>query len=82
MDVTGKLHVPAGFPLGKKPSTRCTGGCLGPTICLDVFEKENFFPMLGFGPRILRKLQPFISCRKYTKVQYAVFMLYFTKTGN
>jgi hypothetical protein len=53
MDVTGKLHVLAGFPLGKKPSTRCTGGCLGPTICLDVFEKEKFFPMLGFGPRIL-----------------------------
>jgi hypothetical protein len=78
----GKLHVPAGFPLGKKSSTHGTGGCLDPTICLDVFEKEKFFSILGFGPRILRKLQPFISCRKYTKVQYAIVMLYFTKTGS
>lgn len=55
MDVIGKLHVPAGSTLGKKPSSHCTGACLGRTTCLDVFEKGEFFPMLGFGPRIFRK---------------------------
>lgn len=82
MDVTCKLHVPAGLPPGKEAQYPCTGGCLVPTTCLDVFEKEKFFPMLGFVPRIFRKLRPFFSCRKYTKVQYAIVLLHFTKTGS
>lgn len=56
MDVIGILHVPAVLALGKKRSTHCTRGCLGPTTCLDLFEKEKFFPMLAFGPRIFSKI--------------------------
>jgi hypothetical protein len=38
---------PASFTLGDRaPVTHCIGGCIGPTIGLDV-ERRKIFPLLG-----------------------------------
>jgi hypothetical protein len=42
MVVGGQRHAPAALPSGKRPSTHCIGGWLGPRAALDGCRK--FFP--------------------------------------
>ena len=41
MRVGGQLHAPAALPLGKRPGTHCTGGCVGPRVDLDGYGKSH-----------------------------------------
>ena len=41
MGVGGQRHAPAALPPGKRPSTHCTGGWVGPRAGLDGCEKSR-----------------------------------------
>jgi hypothetical protein len=41
MKVDGQLHAPAALPLGKRPSTYCIGGWVGPRAGLDGYGKSR-----------------------------------------
>jgi hypothetical protein len=41
MEVSGQLQAPVALPPEKNPGTHCTGGWVGPSACLDVFEKAK-----------------------------------------
>lgn len=40
MELCGKRHASAMLSLGKKPSTHCIGGSMGPSGSLDIVEKR------------------------------------------
>jgi hypothetical protein len=41
MRLGGQHHAPAALPLGKRPSTHCTGGWVGPMAGLDMYDQSN-----------------------------------------
>jgi hypothetical protein len=57
MGVGGQRHAPAALPLGKRPSTHCIGGWVGPRAGLDGLRKIS--PPPGFDPWTV---QPLASC--------------------
>jgi hypothetical protein len=50
MRVGGQLHTPATLPLGKRPSTHCIGGWVGPRAGLDECGKSRPHQDLIPGP--------------------------------
>jgi hypothetical protein len=50
MGVDGQLHAPAALPPGKRPSTHCTGGLVGPRAGLEGAENLT----LTFDPRTVQ----------------------------
>jgi hypothetical protein len=52
MGVGGQLHAPAALPPGKRPSTHCIGGLVGPRVGLDGCGKSR--PPPGFDPRTVQ----------------------------
>ena len=59
MGVGGQRHALAALPLGKRPSTQCIGGWVGPRARLDGCGKIS--PPPGFDPQTV---QPIVS--RYT----------------
>ena len=54
MGVGGQRHAPAALPLGKRPSTHCIGGWVGPRAGLDGLRKIS--PPPGFDPWTVQPL--------------------------
>jgi hypothetical protein len=54
MGVGGQLHAPAALPPGKRPSTNCIGGWVGPTAGLDGCEKSRPHRDFFFDPRTVQ----------------------------
>jgi hypothetical protein len=50
--VGGQRHAPTALFPGKRPSTHCTGGWVGPRTGLDTLRKIS--PPLGFDPRTVQ----------------------------
>lgn len=47
MGVGDERHAPSTLPLGKAPSTHCTGGLVGPRTRLDTCGEEKIFASTG-----------------------------------
>jgi hypothetical protein len=52
MGVSGQRHAPAALPPGKRHSTRCIGGWVGPRAGLDECGRSR--PPPGFDPRTVQ----------------------------
>lgn len=57
MVMVGQQHTPATSPLGKKPSTQCTGDWVGQRVSLGRCRKSH--PQQGFDPQTY---QPVVNC--------------------
>ena len=53
MAVGGKLHATTAEPKGKRPSSHCIGGWVGPTVGQDNCGKSRPHPNLNPGPSSL-----------------------------
>jgi len=51
MFMCGQRQASAALTLGKRPGTHCTGGRVGPRVCLDGYE---ILPPPGFDPRTIQ----------------------------